>query len=58
MVPFEHVKYVSEPVMTIAIEPKNPKELPRLVEAMNRLVIEDPNLATIMDKETGQCLLS
>ncbi|MEM3458746.1 MAG: elongation factor EF-2 [Candidatus Bathyarchaeia archaeon] len=58
MVPFERVKYVSEPVMSIAIEPKNPKELPHLVEAMNRLIIEDPNLAATIDKETGQCLLS
>jgi len=58
MVPFERIKYVSEPVMTIAIEPKNPKDLPRLIDAMSRLSIEDPNLFTTMDKETGQCLIS
>ncbi|RLI42529.1 elongation factor EF-2 [Candidatus Bathyarchaeota archaeon] len=58
MVPFERIKYVSEPVVTIAIEPKHPKDLPRLVDAMNRLSIEDPNLVTTINKETGEYLLS
>jgi elongation factor 2 len=58
MFPFEHIKYVSEPVVTIAIEPKHPRELPRLVDAMNRLSIEDPNLVTTVNKETGEYLLS
>ncbi len=58
MVPFEPIKYVSEPIITIALEPKNPKELPRLVEAMNRLSIEDPNLVATINTETGEYLLS
>ncbi|UCH32414.1 MAG: elongation factor EF-2, partial [Candidatus Bathyarchaeota archaeon] len=58
MVPFERIKYVSEPVITIAIEPKHPKELPRLIDVMNRLAIEDPNLVTHINKETGEYLLS
>jgi len=58
MIPFERIKYVSEPVMTIAIEPKNPNDLPRLVKAMNRLSVEDPNLITTISKETGEYLLS
>ncbi|MEM3783968.1 MAG: elongation factor EF-2 [Candidatus Bathyarchaeia archaeon] len=58
MVPFERIKYVSEPVITIALEPKHPKDLPRLVDAMNRLSIEDPNLVTTINKETGEYLLS
>jgi elongation factor 2 len=58
MFPFERIKYVSEPVVTIAIEPKRPRELPRLVDAMNRLSIEDPNLVTTINKETGEYLLS
>ncbi|MFQ6064356.1 MAG: elongation factor EF-2 [Candidatus Bathyarchaeia archaeon] len=58
MVPFERIKYVSEPVVTIAIEPKHPKELPRLVDLMHRLSIEDPNLVTTINKETGEYLLS
>ncbi len=58
MVPFERIKYVSEPVVTIAIEPKHPRDLPRLVDAMHRLGIEDPNLVTTINKETGEYLLS
>lgn len=58
MVPFEHVKYAAEPVMTIGIEPKKPADLPKVIEAMNRLSIEDPNLTTTIDKETGQYLIS
>jgi len=58
MVPFERIKYVSEPVVTIAVEPKHPRDLPRLVDAMHRLSIEDPNLVTTINKETGEYLLS
>lgn len=58
MIPFERIKYVSEPVVTIAVEPKHPRELPRLVDAMKRLSIEDPNLVTTINKETGEYLLS
>ena len=58
MVPFENIKYVSEPVITIAIEPKYPRELPRLIELMDRLAIDDPNLVTNINKETGEYLLS
>jgi len=58
MVPFERIKYVSEPVITIAMEPKHPKDLPLLVDAMNRLSIEDPNLITSINKETGEYLLN
>ena len=58
MIPFESIKYVSEPVITIAIEPKYPRELPRLVDLMARLSIDDPNLVTTINKETGEYLLS
>jgi elongation factor 2 len=58
MIPFERIKYVSEPVVTIALEPKQPKDLPRLVDAMNTLSIEDPNLFSTINKETGEYLLS
>jgi len=58
MIPFERITYVSEPVVTIALEPKHPKDLPRLVDVMNRLSIDDPNLVTTINKETGEYLLS
>jgi len=58
MIPFERIKYVSEPVVTIALEPKHPKDLPHLTDIMRRLTIEDPNLVTSTNKETGEYLLS
>jgi len=58
MVPFERVKYVSEPVVTVAVEPKHHEDLPRLLEAINRLLIEDPNLEATVNRETGEYLLS
>jgi len=58
MVPFERISYVSEPVVTIALEPKHPKDLPRLVDVMHHLSIDDPNLVTTINKETGEYLLS
>jgi len=57
-VPFERIRYVSQPVMTVAIEPKNPRDLARFIEALSRLSIEDPNLSTTVDRETGQYLIS
>lgn len=58
MVPFERIKYVSEPVITVALEPKHLKDLPRLVDVMQRLAVEDPNLTATINKETGEYLLS
>jgi elongation factor 2 len=58
MVPFELLQYVSEPVMTVALEPKHPENLPQLHEAMKRVSIEDPNLAIAVNEKTGEYLLS
>jgi elongation factor 2 len=56
--PFERMKYISEPVVTVAVEPKNPADLAKLVEALKEQVIEDPTLDVKIDQETGQILLS
>jgi elongation factor 2 len=37
MTPFESLKHYSEPVMTVAVEAKNMKDLPKLVEVRDRL---------------------
>jgi elongation factor 2 len=58
VVPFERVKYVSEPVLTVAVEPKAPKDLPFLLEAMAKLPVEDPNIAVEVNRETGEYLIS
>jgi elongation factor 2 len=56
--PFENIKYISEPVVTVAIESKNPQDLKQLAKNINTLLIEDPNLSFRIDKNTGQFLLS
>ena len=55
---FEGVKYVSEPVVQIAIEPKHPKDLPKLVDVLKQLTIEDPNLIVKIDEESGETIVA
>lgn len=58
IVPFEQIRYVSEPVVTIAVESKYPRDLPKLVDHLRKLNIEDPNLIVKINEETGETLLS
>jgi elongation factor 2 len=55
---FEQLKYISEPVVTLAVEPKNPKDLTKMVDALRKLSIEDPNLIVKINQETGEYLIS
>jgi elongation factor 2 len=55
---FESIKYISDPVLTVAVEPKRPTDLPRLIDAMQKLSIQDPNLVATINQETGEYLLS
>ena len=55
---FENIRYVSEPVVQVAVESKHPRELPKLVEAMRRLSIEDPNLVVKINEESGEMLMA
>ena len=55
---FESIKYVSEPVVTIAVETKHPKDLPKLVEAFRKITVEDPNLIVKINEETGETLMA
>ena len=58
MKPFESFMSNVEPVMTVSIEAKDPKDLPKLIEALRKLSKEDPNLRTTINQETGEHLLS
>ncbi|TLY06338.1 MAG: GTP-binding protein, partial [Thaumarchaeota archaeon] len=55
---FEGIHYVSEPVVQMAVEPKHPKDLPKLVEALNRITIEDPNLVVKINEESGETIIA
>lgn len=45
-------------VVTVAVEPRSSADRDRLTEILPRLLREDPTLATTVDPETGQTLLS
>ncbi len=56
--PFESLKHYSEPVMTVAVEAKNMKDLPKLVEVLRQVAKEDPTLVITINEETGEHLIS
>lgn len=56
--PFEPVKHILQPVMVKAIEPKNPKDLPKLVQALRDLEIYDITLKVSINHETGENLIA
>jgi elongation factor 2 len=58
MVPFERLRYISEPVVTMAIEPKKTTDLTKLMDALKKMSIEDPNLIVKINEETGEYLVS
>jgi len=58
IVPFESMKHYSEPVVTVAVEAKSTKDLPRLVEVIRKLAKEDPMIRVEINEETGEHLVS
>jgi elongation factor 2 len=58
MTPFEEIRHVSEPVVTVAIEPKHMGDLPKLIETMRKIAKEDASLKVEINPETGEHLLS
>jgi len=55
---FEKMAHYSEPVVTKAIEVKNMKDLPKLVEVLRTIAKADPSLNIEINTETGEHLLS
>ncbi|MFX1305121.1 MAG: GTP-binding protein [Promethearchaeota archaeon] len=58
MVPFESVKYVTTPVVTASIEPEYLRDLDKMKQLIENLLIEDPNLTFEINEENGEFLLS
>ncbi len=58
MVPFERLRYIAEPVVTMAIEPKKTTDLTKLIDALRKISIEDPNIIVKINEETGEYLIS
>ncbi len=58
MIPFERIIHYSEPVVTVAIEAKHTKDLPRLVEVLRMIAKADPSIQVEINQETGEHLMS
>ena len=56
--PFEDLKHIFEPVITKAIEPSKPQDLPKLVEVLKKVGKEDPSVKIEINEETGENLIS
>ncbi|MCX8179255.1 MAG: elongation factor EF-2 [Candidatus Aenigmarchaeota archaeon] len=56
--PFEQITHIFEPVVTKAIEPKNPGDLAKLAAFLKKLEREDTTIKVKIDEETGEYLVS
>ncbi|MCD6403019.1 MAG: elongation factor EF-2 [Candidatus Aenigmarchaeota archaeon] len=56
--PFEEIRHLFEPVVTKAIEPKNPKDLTKLINFLKKLAREDTTIKVKINEETGEYLVS
>jgi len=58
MVSFEKIVHYSDPVVTVAIEAKHTKDLPKLVEVLRTIAKADPSIQVEINQETGEHLMS
>ena len=56
--PFEAIRHYSEPVVTVAVEPKSMKDLPKFLDALRSLAKADASLEVKTNQETGEALLA
>ncbi len=56
--PFERIVHVSDPVVTVAVEAKNMKDLPKLIEVLRSISKADPSIQVQINQETGENLMS
>ncbi|AUB61152.1 elongation factor EF-2 [Methanobacterium subterraneum] len=55
---FEGLEHISEPVVTVAVEAKNTKDLPKLIEVLRQVGKEDPTVKMNINEETGEHLVA
>ncbi len=55
---FEGLEHISEPVVTVAVEAKNTKDLPKLIEVLRQIGKEDPTVRIEINEETGEHLIA
>ena len=56
--PFEALRHYSGPVVTVAVEPKSMKDLPKFIDALRSLAKADASLQVFTNQETGEALLA
>jgi elongation factor 2 len=56
--PFERIIHVSEPVVTVAVEAKHTKDLPKLIDVLRTVSKADPSIVVDINQETGENLMS
>ena len=56
--PFERIVHISEPVVTVAVEAKHTKDLPKLIEVLRTISKADPSIYVEINQETGENLMS
>jgi elongation factor 2 len=56
--PFEEMKHIFEPVITKAIKPEKPGDLPKMIEVLRQVSKEDPSIKIEINEETGESLMS
>src|SRR5664280_108476 len=55
---FEGIEHISEPDVTVAVEAKSTKDLPKLIEVLRQIGKEDPTIRVEINEETGEHLIS
>ncbi|MEM5798341.1 MAG: elongation factor EF-2 [Candidatus Aenigmatarchaeota archaeon] len=58
IVGFEEIKHIFEPVVTKALEPKNPTQLGKFIEFLKKVSREDPTFHIKINEDTGEYLVS
>ncbi|MEM0143631.1 MAG: elongation factor EF-2, partial [Candidatus Parvarchaeum sp.] len=56
--PFEQIVHYSKPVVTKAVEPKDPRDITKLIEALRVMAKEDPTMVVEINQDTGEHLIS
>ena len=56
-IPFEKITHIFDPVITKAIEAKQPSDLPKLIEVLRMVGKEDPTIQIEINEETGEHLM-
>ena len=56
--PFEELSHIFDPVITKAIKPEKPGDLPKMIEVLRQVAKEDPSVKVTINEETGESLLA